>query len=83
MPAPCWERKQKGGSAMAKKKVATLTACVNACAAGDLQCVVDCENVFMTGDGNTVQFVIGGKVFKDTVGGKVFINDSGVIGVPP
>jgi hypothetical protein len=68
---------------MAKRKVSTLTACVNACAVGNLQCVADCENVFMTGDGNTVVFVTGGKVFKDTVGGKVFISDAGVPGPTP
>ena len=68
---------------MAKKTVKDLTACVNSCA-GDLTCVNDCETVFMTGEGNTVINVSGGKVFKDTVGGKVFINDSGVIGsLPP
>jgi hypothetical protein len=66
-----------------RKNVASLTNCVNACAVGDLQCVADCENAFMTGQGNTVAFITGGKVFYDTQGGKVFISDSGTIGPTP
>jgi hypothetical protein len=69
---------------MAKKNVASLRNCVNACARGDLACVTTCEDAFLQGDGNTVVNVSGGKVFRDTVGGKVFINDSGQIGpLPP
>ena len=66
-----------------RKNVASLTRCVNACAVGDTACVDNCENEFMTGQGNTVAFVNGGKVFYDTVGGKVFINASGVTGPTP
>ena len=69
---------------MAKKNVASLKNCVNACATGDLVCATTCEDVFLLGDGNTVVKVNGGKVFRDTVGGKVFINDSGQVGpLPP
>jgi hypothetical protein len=68
---------------MAKKNVASLRNCVNACTTGDLACVTSCENDFLTGEGNTVVNVSGGKVFRDSVGGKVFINDSGAIGPTP
>jgi hypothetical protein len=65
------------------KTVATLTRCVNGCA-GNLVCVDACENDFLTGPGNSVEAISGGKVFKDSAGGKVFISDSGVPGpVPP
>jgi hypothetical protein len=71
--------------AMAKRNVKSLEDCVNnTCVTGDVACATNCETVFMTGEGNTVVNVSGGKVFKDTVGGKVFINNSGVIGsLPP
>lgn len=66
-----------------RKNVASLRTCVNACAVGNLQCVEDCENVFMTGQGNTVAFANGGKVFYDTQGGKVFVNANGTTGPTP
>ena len=66
-----------------RKNVASLTDCVNKCAVGNTACVEDCENTFMTGQGNTVAFADGGKVFYDTQRGKVFINAQGTVGAAP
>jgi hypothetical protein len=70
----------------------SLSDCVDTCQGRHLpkqkylDCILVCENTFMTGDGNTeAPDAKGGKVFTDTRGGKVFIDAQGgkVFAPPP
>jgi hypothetical protein len=67
---------------MPKENVKQLSADVTACA-GNLACVTTAETKFLATQGNRQVDAQGGKVFHDTVGGKVFVNGLGQIAEVP